>query len=391
MNLLLRLRRFLAKCVLRGRLLDWWLLRRGRQIDAAYRKSLIGEMAGGNVEVSNPISGRGDQLRQILVIADCMWEQNDLVPELARVADTRLLDLHPGLRNMNESPEARAVVCDAVRRYAKADTSLAPDVILFYLRPGLLSEEVFALLRSLWKCPLLGMNLDDRVEFFPSRIFSAGNQNYLHWARHFDLNITNCLPATDWYRARNLPCVYSPQGVHHTSDLTLPTSADFKYTLSFLGQVKVERRMIVDRICSAGIPIHLFGRGWPNSQWVDNPNTVFRGSQINLGIGFASPSLTLTTVKGRDFECPGVGACYLTSYSWELPLHYELGKEILCYRSVEELIEMYSWYHKRPNECLKIAQAAWRRSVAEHTWEKRFRKIFQDYGFKLPTNATGAG
>jgi hypothetical protein len=68
---------------------------------------------------------------------------------------------------------------------------------------------------------------------------------------------------------------------------------------------------------------------------VENPNSVFRDSQINLGIGFASPSFTLTTVKGRDFECPGVGACYLTTYNWELPLHYELGKEILCYRSVE--------------------------------------------------------
>jgi hypothetical protein len=31
---------------------------------------------------------------------------------------------------------------------------------------------------------------------------------------------------------------------------------------------------------------------------------------------------------------------------------------------------------------LKMAQAAWRRSVAEHTWEKRFRKIFRQLGFK---------
>ena len=78
-----------------------------------------------------------------------------------------------------------------------------------------------------------------------------------------------------------------------------------------------------------------------------------------------------------------MGACYLTTYNWELTNHYELGKEILCYRSVEELIEMYSWYRKRPQECLRIAQAAWRRCANEHTWEKRFRKVFLETGFKL--------
>jgi spore maturation protein CgeB len=116
---------------------------------------------------------------------------------------------------------------------------------------------------------------------------------------------------------------------------------------------------------------------------VANPNAIFRSTQINLGIGFASPSLALTTVKNRDFECPGVGACYLTTYNWELPLHYELGKEILCYRSVEELIEIYTYYRKHPEDCLKIAQAAWRRCSAGHTWEHRFRNIFQQAGFRL--------
>jgi spore maturation protein CgeB len=91
----------------------------------------------------------------------------------------------------------------------------------------------------------------------------------------------------------------------------------------------------------------------------------------------------LTTVKGRDFECPGVGACYVTTFNWELPLHYEIGKEILCYRSIEELVEIYAYYHRRPAECLAIAQAAWRRCTAEHTWEKRFRRVLREVGFQV--------
>jgi spore maturation protein CgeB len=78
-----------------------------------------------------------------------------------------------------------------------------------------------------------------------------------------------------------------------------------------------------------------------------------------------------------------VGACYLTTYNWELTQHYELGREILCYRDKDELIEMISFYRSRPEDCLRIAQAAWRRCTAEHTWERRFRRVFREVGFEV--------
>ena len=37
MNLISLARRWLAGLLLRGRVLDWWVLRRGRQSDGAYR------------------------------------------------------------------------------------------------------------------------------------------------------------------------------------------------------------------------------------------------------------------------------------------------------------------------------------------------------------------
>ena len=393
MNLVSLARSWLARLLLRGRLLDWWALRRGRQWDAAYRAELTKKLETPIAPVPLPDFAASEKLRQILLIADCQWEQNDLAPELARMAETRLLNLRPMLKGVAQGPPSLAAVTAAVRQFAEDNRSLAPDVILLYLRPALLSDEVFDLLRRRWKCPLFGMSLDDRLEFFPYGTFAARNDDYGRWATKFDLNITNCLPAVEWYHQRGAASIYSPQGVHLTPDLTMPASADFKYKIGFLGSKKVERTAMIEELRRAGILVSLFGSGWPGSQWVDNANAVFRRTQINLGIGWASPSLALTTIKGRDFECPGVGACYLTTYSWELPLHWELGREILCYRSIEELIEMYGWYGKRPEVCLKIAQAAWRRASAEHTWEHRFRKIFQQTGFKCqptagPMNAT---
>ncbi|HEX5222712.1 MAG TPA: glycosyltransferase [Verrucomicrobiae bacterium] len=377
------LRTWLSHLILRGPFLRWWVDRRGRQWETAYCAELakrFGQPVAS--EVAPAVIAPPGELRNILLIADCMWEQNDLVPEFARIAPTRLLDLRPRLKNQS-SPTLKELVVQGVREFIQANRDYSPDVILLYARPLLLSDEVFALIRSRWRCPLLGMNLDDKLQFFPYRIFSVRDDNYQHWATRFDLNISNCLPATEWYRERSLPVIYSPQGVHRPEGMAEPTSSAFQHSMSFLGSIKPEREMIINRLQQARVPIKLFGAGWPNSQWVDDANAIFRSTQLNLGIGLASPSLALTTVKGRDFECPGVGACYVTTFNWELPLHYEIGKEILCYRSVEELIEIYAYYHKRPEECLKIARAAWRRCSTEHTWELRFRRIFREVGFSV--------
>ena len=318
----------------------------------------------------------------ILFIADCMWELRDLVPELSRIAQVVVLDLRPKL-NVKASESDSETVARAIKDFANSTKGLSPDLTLFYARPALLSEEVFHCLRQRWTCPLFGMSLDDRFEFFPYGVVSGGIDNYQRWAKHFDLNLTNCLPAIDWYRQRGLPCVYSPQGFHQPEGAEPPISSDYKYEFGFVGLRKPEREVVIERLLANGVPIQLWGSGWPGAKWVDNPATLHRDTQINLGIGFASPSLTLTTVKNRDFECPGAGACYLTTYNWELTNLYQVGKEILCYRSIEELIEIYSYYRSRPNQCLQIAQAAWHRCHNEHTWEKRFRKIFKEVGFTV--------
>lgn len=373
----------LARLVLRGPLLRLWLARRSRCWETAYCQQLARSFTRPTPPAWVPsITAPAGTLQRILLIADCMWEQNDLVPEFSRIAETRLLDLRPDLKRQPQVLQSE-VVTATVRDFVRRHPDYAPDVILFYVRPLLLSEEVFQIIRTTWKCPLLGMNLDDKLQFFQYGIFSLQDDNYQHWARKFDLNLTNCLPATDWYRAQGLPVIYSPPGFRRSAGTAEPVAGKFEYKFGFLGSIKPEREIVITRLRQARVPIELFGKGWPDSRWVDDPNAIFRATQLNLGIGLASPSDKLTTVKNRDFECPGAGACYVTTFNWELPQHYELGKEILCYRSIEELVEIYSYYQGRPEACFKIAQAAWRRCLGEHTWELRFRRIFREVGFKV--------
>lgn len=381
------LRTALRRTLLRGPLLRQWTRRRARQLEDAYLTHLRREAAGpvpADPPLPTPLPHAPPQpLRRLLFIGDCMWEPGELFPELRKMAAVDCLDLRPALRAAPPGG-TRDAVARAIEQFALPGGE--PDVILFYARPSLLSDAAFDLVRRRWKCPLLGMNLDDRVEFFPYGVYASGDDDYARWAPKFDLNLTNAWTALDWYRRRGAAVRYLAPGFHPDPALAAPpASARFEHPFSFVGSWKLERGEVIDALRRHGVDIRLFGQGWPGGAWVDSPARVFRASQLNLGIGIAVAGGHLTTAKARDFECPGAGACYLTTYHWELARNYEVGREILLYRGVEELVEMHSYYAARPEACLRIAQAAHRRALAEHTWERRFRTLFAELGFQAST------
>jgi hypothetical protein len=315
-------------------------------------------------------------------ISDIMWEGRELVPELGKICELRTLNLRPRLSTLPSSEVLPDIVNRVLREFIAIETGYEPDVILFYARASLLSDEAFDLLRRRWSCPVLGLNLDDKMEFLDYGILNNGNDDYRRWARRFDLNLSNVRAVVDWYADAGLPVMYVPEGYHPKVAGPPQSVAGFRYPFSFVGSRRVEREVFFERLRGLGVPIEPIGFGWPNSEGGKNPEETYQASQMNLGIGLAAPSQTLTTLKTRDFECPGSGACYLTTYNWELALHYDLGREILCYRAEAELVELFSYYRRRPEACLAIAQAAYRRCLAEHTWEKRFRTVFEQAGFR---------
>lgn len=373
------LRSRVSALVLRGSILDFWLRRKARELDAQYTQTLLAHSRKSSaIRASSKVKLRSS-LKKILFIGDIHWELEQLIPEITKICPVQTLDLHPCLREHQGKNTAAGAVVSVLDRFTKEERSLDPDLIFFYARSALLSEEAFHLLRRRWNVPLLGMNLDDKIEFLDYGLFQVQNDNYQKWAGFFDLNLSNVRAAVDWYADQGHPVYYFPEG-YCPKTPPPPATAAFAWELAFVGSWRPERAALCEELRAAGVPLEIFGRGWPHGKPCENPEAVYRSAMMNLGIGFASPSRTLTTLKARDFECPGAGACYLTTYNWELALHYHIGKEILCYRSIEELLELFSFYRRRPEDCLKIAQSAYHRCLNEHTWEKRFRRLFQEIG-----------
>ncbi|NUO07168.1 MAG: glycosyltransferase family 1 protein [Candidatus Brocadia sp.] len=62
---------------------------------------------------------------------------------------------------------------------------------------------------------------------------------------------------------------------------------------------------------------------------------------------------------------------------------YEIGKEIICYRDIDELVEKIHYYLVHLQEAEEIMQAGLLRARRDHTWECRFRHAFAAMGIPI--------
>jgi len=109
---------------------------------------------------------------------------------------------------------------------------------------------------------------------------------------------------------------------------------------------------------------------------------LFSESRISLGFLILGDthrtSRPLRQIRLREFEAPMAGAFYLTGWLPEIALHYEVGKEIVCYRSVEELVDLARYYLAHDDERERIRRAGHERARRDHTWERRYETLFEE-------------
>jgi len=110
--------------------------------------------------------------------------------------------------------------------------------------------------------------------------------------------------------------------------------------------------------------------------------SLFSESRISLGFLVLGDShrtfRPLRQIRLREFEAPMAGAFYLTGWLPEIALHYEVGKEIVCYRSTRELVDLARYYLAHDTERERIRLAGQVRALRDHTWERRYGTLFEE-------------
>src|SRR5205807_1566338 len=89
----------LAPYLLRGSVLRWWVRGKLKSLEARYCQELLSRSRNPKQPEAANFTGKPGKLERIVLIADILWEQQELVPELEKLGALRVLDLGPALRS----------------------------------------------------------------------------------------------------------------------------------------------------------------------------------------------------------------------------------------------------------------------------------------------------
>jgi spore maturation protein CgeB len=237
-----------------------------------------------------------------------------------------------------------------------------------------------------------------------------------YWAPYFNW-IATCDPQT--------PAKYAKIGYKNVIKtqyacnhfLYQPLNLPKIYDVSFVGHPHGNRKKIIKKIETAGINVKCWGSGWPSGRVSqEDMIKIFSQSKINLNFTKSSGvlwkelallflhrdydrSIKINTprrfldslksfpetmwnnqIKGRNFEIPGCGSFLLTEEADGLEDYYQIGKEIVCFKDIKDCIEKIKYYLTHEEEREAIAKAGYTRTLHDHTYEKRFNKIFKIIG-----------
>jgi spore maturation protein CgeB len=248
------------------------------------------------------------------------------------------------------------------------------------------------------------------------------------WAPSFNFVVTTAASALPKYAQIGYQNVIKSQwGCNHFlyRKLDLP----LQYDVTFVGQPHGNRRQVIQALRESGISVRVWGTGWDTGRLTQEELIeVFNQSRINLNLSNAStPTIsgfsyqlrqalartasiipggkrlkalakgwlfklrgqqqnlsgTADQIKGRNFEVPGCGQLLLTGKAENLGEYYGLDQEVMCFDNLGDLIEKARYYLAHDDERTAIAEAAYQRTLNEHTYVHRFTAIFHQMGLDV--------
>jgi spore maturation protein CgeB len=173
-------------------------------------------------------------------------------------------------------------------------------------------------------------------------------------------------------------------------------TSEIEHEVTFVGQPHGDRRDTVAALSMEGILVECWGFGWPagpikHAEMV----RVFASSRVNLNLSNSSevpglkarlrrllhwnpPTPRPPQIKGRNFEVPGCGGFLLTERVPHLERYFELDREVAVFDGLEDLPSQVRYWLEHEDERRAVAEAGYRRVLAEHTYDHRFAAIFAE-------------
>ncbi|MHB8829913.1 MAG: CgeB family protein [Syntrophales bacterium] len=304
------------------------------------------------------------------------WENTALLPALEKFGEVCHYDWFDAFdhtrRDWRTSLKAE-MNRDLVERVRELVADKRPDVIFTYLSGEIVSPDTVRSIRDAG-VPMIHFSLNDK-EHFVGKVRGGLAFGSRDICPLFDLCWTSTGDALKKYCVEGALPVYLPEGAN--PEIHRPHEVERTMDVSFVGQCYGNRPETIGRLKKAGIQVEAFGYGWPNGPLsTEEMVRIYSKSRINLGFGGVVGHSETFCLKGRDFEIPMSGGLYLTEYHKELETVYDIDKEIAVYHNFQELTDKIQFLLSHPGHAESIRAAGRRRAANEHTWERRFERIF---------------
>lgn len=209
----------------------------------------------------------------------------------------------------------------------------------------------------------------------------------------YDYVFTNSTDAIYWYRDIGVKRVKwigfgCDPGLHRRVILTKEEKMKYGGDICFVGTFFPERLEIL-RVLK-DFDLKIWGPGWNNifkkeeellklygneGVFLEEMVKIYNARKIVLNIQHVQQKYGRLTVNMKIFEVTGCGAFLLTARQKGIEDLFEIGKEIVCYESKEELMELVKYFLNNQEEREKIAINGQKRAYKDHTYEKRMKEI----------------
>ena len=143
----------------------------------------------------------------------------------------------------------------------------------------------------------------------------------------------------------------------------------------------VERTLLIELLAQQ-YDIHLYTRKtervpegvrrFPEVDAGTDALKVFYSSKINLNITLRSIA---SGIPARVYDIMSVGGFVMSNWQEEIPELFAEGKEIVTYKTPEELVDKAEYYLRHDDERIRIGINGYRKVKEKHTYEQRLEKI----------------
>ncbi|MBT5228982.1 MAG: glycosyltransferase [Methylococcales bacterium] len=259
---------------------------------------------------------------------------------------------------------------------------IKPDVIIF---TGANLKFNFSELRENTNAKLVYVDMDGPA--------SSYFKSDLSWINALDLVATVSMASQRVLNAEGYDqVVYLPHGVDTTyyQPLSLNASQLQKFTspIAFVGKPSGRRERYLEPLIDKGLTV--WGGRWSNGKHPKfescvkdkkniigaDLNDLYNATDIVLNIlqrdAFSEQNTILSL---QVFAIPASGSCLITEWVEELDAAFDVGEEVLTYRSADELYEHVETLQSNPSRIKALASNSRARCVSDHTHAQRSKTL----------------